>query len=141
MLLPVDTAFDLNGCWSDIYAVGSPEISITHDLNANTVRAEYREVRQCKDLDGSTLEETTFDFEGTLKGNRLEGQINVCNFGRPVPVKGWVLECLELTVSADGNRLDGRYFCRVDQNWVPVAITRKCARQVKSAAVPRKEVN
>jgi len=127
----VGTGFDLNGRWADVYATGSPEISIAHDLNTNTVRAEYGEARGCKDLDGATLEETTFDFKGTLKGDRLNGQIHVCNFGPRVPARGWILERLELVVDADGDRLDGRFFCRVDRNWMPVAITR----------VRRKEAN
>jgi hypothetical protein len=117
--------FDLNGRWIDIHATGHPEITITHDPNTNIVHAEYGEARGCKDWNGSLLEETTFDFEGTLKGNRLKGQINVCNFGQKAQTRGWVLEQLELTVSADGRRLEGRFFCRVDRNWVPVAITRK----------------
>lgn len=118
------SSFDLNGCWTDINAFGSPEITITHDLSTNTLRAEYRQLRQCRDWNGTVLEEATFDFEGTLKGNRLEGRINVCNFGEAATIKGWVLEQLELIVSDSGDRLDGQYFCRVDGNWVTVSITR-----------------
>ena len=115
--------FDLNGRWIDINAAGSPEITISHDLTEDTVRADYVETRRCKDRDGSSLEETTLDFQGTLNSNRFEGTINVCNFG-DVPKKGWVLERLELTVSSDGNELDGRYFCSVDGDWVSVAFTK-----------------
>jgi len=117
--LPVD----LNGRWQDINATGGPEIIIAHDLVANMIRATYCEPRQCRDRDGSVLDETQFDFEGTLRADRLEGQINVCNFGQ-VPIKGWIREQLELTVSCDGQRLDGHFFCRVDRNSVPVAIVR-----------------
>jgi hypothetical protein len=124
-------SFDLNGPWIDVSAVGHPEITIIHDLNANTLRAEYCEVRRCTDRDGSLLDETTFDFEGKLKGDRLEGKINVCNFG-VLPTKGWVLERLKLTVSADGKSLVGRFFCRVDRNWVRVWITRKRPDRVDS---------
>jgi hypothetical protein len=124
-------SFDLNGRWIDINAVGSPEITITHDLNANTVRAEYGEVRRCKDLDGTLLAETTFDFEGALQGNRLEGNIHVCNFGKKLPKTGWVLERLELTVGADGDELKGQYFCSVDKNWMPVTFTRKPRHQIE----------
>jgi hypothetical protein len=119
------SSFDLNGRWIDINAIGSPEITIAHDLNTNTLRAEYRQLRQCRDWNGTVLEETTFDFEGTLEGNRLEGLINVCNFGKAATIKGWVLEQLELIVSDSGDRLDGQYFCRVDGNWVTVSITRR----------------
>jgi hypothetical protein len=134
-----NSPFDLNGRWTDINAVGSPEITITHDLNTNTLRAEYCGLRQCRDWNGAVLKETTFDFEGTLEGNRLEGRINVCNFGKAATVKGWVLEQLELIVSDSGDRLDGRYFCRVDENWVTVSITRRShasrSRLYNSAAV------
>jgi len=118
-------SFDLNGRWIDINGVGSPEITITHDLKANTVHADYCEVRRCKDWDETLLEETTLDFEGTLKSNRLEGRINVCNFGKNLSTKGWVFERLKLTVRADGNRLDGQYYCSVDRNWMSVAFIRK----------------
>lgn len=118
------TSFDLNGRWVDINAAGSPEITIIHDLSVNTVHANYLGVRRCQDWDGTLLGETTFDFEGTLKSNRLEGLINVCNFGKNVSTKGWVLERLELMVRGDGDRLDGRYFCSVDSDWVVVTFVR-----------------
>ncbi len=117
--------FDLNGRWIDIIAIGVPEITITHDLDTNLVQASYDESRRCTDPNGVLLGETKFNLEGTLQGDQLEGKINVCNFGERVPTQGWVLEQLKLIVSPDGRRLDGRYFCRVDRNWVPVAITRQ----------------
>jgi hypothetical protein len=131
--------FDLNGRWTDIDAGGSPEVTIVHDLKANTVHAQYAEVRRCEDWDGSLLAETTFDFEGTLTGNRIEGKINVCNFGKDFPTKGWVLERLELTVGSDGDTLSGQYFCSVDKNWMPVTFARKIIRDadISSNAPPQ----
>src|SRR5438309_11338687 len=126
---------DLNGYWVDVNALGSPEITINHDLSTNVVRAEYMRPRPCTDCDGTVLEETKIDFEGVLQRNRLNGKIKVCNFGS-VPVKGWVWERLELTVDPDGRKLSGQYFCSVDKNCMTVTFLRKiCPRPARSSSL------
>jgi hypothetical protein len=116
---------DLNGRWIDVDANGSPEITITHDRTANTVHAAFSEARHCRDSDGTLLEETALDFKGRVDGDRVEGVISVCNFGRRAVRKGWVLEPLELTVSDDGTSLAGRFYCSLDHDWVAVTLLRQ----------------
>ena len=40
--------FDLNGRWIDINAAGSTDITISHDLTEDTVRADYAETMKMR---------------------------------------------------------------------------------------------
>lgn len=72
--------FDLSGYWID-HAATDRQVLITHE--GATVFAQYVDdpyVCEHGDEEGTTSE-TTVDFEGTLSGCLLTGEINTCVFG------------------------------------------------------------
>jgi hypothetical protein len=111
---------------------GEREITITH--TGNDVRAEYVKERECDPRDGTGVVKTTLDFTGTLRGKQLTGKANTCKYGSDNHAEnGFALEDLELTVSDDGNTLDGRWFSSTFNEWrTATTITRKCPSGVEA---------
>jgi hypothetical protein len=101
-------AVDLSGRWMEY---NQKEVRIVH--RGDRVLATYLTPFICDHVDGYTdiadpsrpQSETTFDFDAQVQGDRLIGSTTACQYGGPSP--GIVEVPLELTVSADGNTLDG----------------------------------
>ena len=111
---------DLNGTWDD----GGREVIITH--SGDSVTAEYVVPHVCEHDDGSgQTSETDLDFMGTLDGDTLTGSIEVCGFGTDNPLGvGFRPTEVTLTVSPDGQELNGTWFNELDETDVPLTITR-----------------
>jgi hypothetical protein len=99
---------ELSGRWLEY---NQKEVRIVH--RGDRVLATYLTPFICDHADGYTdvpdasrpQSETTFDFDAQVQGDRLVGHTTVCQYGGSSP--GIVQVPLELTVSADGNTLDG----------------------------------
>jgi hypothetical protein len=128
--------FDLNGHWKD----SGREIIITHDVKAKTVHAEYVNDYDCRG------KKTKIDFDASFTAdNELEGMTNTCEWDDAHPDKNAIIsEKLKLTVSGDGQTLEGQWFMSSKKIWQPVTIVRlKCAGvedQLKAVANDPKQL-
>lgn len=121
-----EPSFDLSGVWIDEgYHSPSFEIIISY-TGKDTVRAELVKEFECDPRDGTPMQKTKLDFEAKITGNQLEGYTSICYWGYSAPTpNGLVLDKMALTISADGKKLEGRFFSTNDNRWNPRTITRK----------------
>jgi hypothetical protein len=125
--------YDLSGFWDD----NGRTVRITH--TGTEVVATFTQPYICDHEDGpvppgespdagAVTSETTLDFRATLVGDVMSGETNVCNWETGGAVHefgaGLMLTDIELTVSADGNRLVGTWYNPHDDVDEPVTITR-----------------
>jgi hypothetical protein len=96
---------DLSGRWKD----GAREVIIRQE--GSEVIAEYVEpFPLCDPQDGSEPQPYERDFEATLSGDSLIGEVTVCNWGESWGGDIGIQEAdMQLRVSPDGNTLSGMY--------------------------------
>ena len=119
---------NLNGPWMD----GARAVTITQ--SGSSVTATYDADYDCDPRDGGPIQKTHDDFNGaTLSGNQLSGQITVCSWGKGnANGTGLKKSAFNLTVSADGQKLEGSFFNSNTGKDVPITITRKCGGKTVS---------
>jgi zinc ribbon protein len=122
---PREPSFDLSGRWFD----SAREITISY-TGEDTVRAEFVQEYECDPRDGTPIQKTKLDFEAKITGNQLEGQTTGCEFSLGAPARGLILVQMKLTISTDGQTLQGLppdagYFDYIKNQWLPLTITRK----------------
>lgn len=96
---------DLSGRWKD----GARDVIIRQE--ESEVIAEYVEPYPlCDPQDGSEPQPYEKDFEATLSGDSLIGEVTVCNWGESWGGEIGIQEAdMRLRVSPDGNTLSGMY--------------------------------
>jgi hypothetical protein len=115
-----DPDIDLDGVWNE----GGRQVCIIQA--GATVQARYVEPFLCDHADGTgRTSETFFDFDATLAGRSLSGELSVCKFGADNPLGvGIDRAAMLLTVSADGRTLSGVYLDPSQNASVAIELTR-----------------
>lgn len=119
---------NLNGAWMD----GVRPVTIVQ--NGSSVTATYDGDYECDPRDGGPIQKTRDDFNGaTLSGDQLSGEITVCSWGKGnTNGTGLKKSAFKLTLSADGQRLDGSFYNSSTGKQVPITIIRKCGGKTVS---------
>lgn len=128
---PRAPSFDLSGRWLD----GAREITISY-TGEDTVQAGFVKEYECDPRDGTPIQKTKLDFEAKITGNQLEGETTTCTFkiGNPPPGGEYGLKRakMKLTVSTDGDKLEGEWFSTIYNQWQPITITRERLSRLKN---------
>lgn len=112
----------LGGFWLD----GERVVQVNH--SGASVIGMYLEPHTCDHRDG-TSSETSLDFDTVLNGDRLTGDLSACYWNTADPSSsGFRLVPLDLTVSDDQNALEGTWFNDVDNQDIPITISRITCR-------------
>lgn len=110
---------NLNGLWED----GGREIRITQSGNA--VTALYVMPHTCDHADGTgEMSETDLDFNGTIDGDRVTGEIIICRYGFDDGGNGFIPTTFEVSINADDTEMRGTWYNNVDDLDEALMITR-----------------
>ena len=98
-----DSRINLSGIWVD----NGNGREVTVSQTGSSVKATYNSLYRCS---GGVRQKTDLDFEGALSGNKISGRTSVCVYDQSRVQAGTVqLVPINLTVSEDGNTMDGTY--------------------------------